>query len=279
MSLVPVPINKPTEKIYDTCIMPTCGKTLGAESRDLDYRVCHEHRICTFCGKELQPAEVRICHDKAIEKDESIEIAHPRCLLLNGRLTSASLQSDPTISIQQSTYNILNAARLMVDPDMALSIQTNENNAMIRSHEFCQSATKEVPNARGEGFVHELDFDKIYVHLKMLEACVASVNLFIATQDRAAIKKRADLREVEKFKAAKKEAETSSRPVGKKPDDTKEVELAKFMELFSIKERKVAIELKRNRDKAVEMFVKIGVPLEVAIKKCNEDMLSNRKGW
>jgi len=260
------------KKEYSQCILPTCSKPLGAETKDLDYRVCHEHRACSVCGKELLPLDVQIAHDRSIEREDSLELAHSRCLIASGRL--ATLESDPTISIKQSTFNLLNAARLMVDPDMALSIQTNENNAMIRSREFCLGLVEGAS-------VDQLDFDKIYVHLKMIEACVASVSLFIATQDRKAIKQRADLREAEKFKKAAAEARTSTRPAAKvnKPEENAEIELAKFMEMFSIKERKVALELKRNRDKAITSFVKMGVPQALAIEKCNEDMLKNRKDW
>ena len=50
----------PTKKEYTQCIVPVCNKTLGAETRDLDYRVCHEHRECSVCGKELLPIDVQL---------------------------------------------------------------------------------------------------------------------------------------------------------------------------------------------------------------------------
>ncbi len=272
----------PTKKEYSQCIFPGCSKPLGAETKDLDYRVCQGHRECSICGKELLPIDVQIAHERFLESrdaDDSLELAHSRCLIAQKKL--GTLESDPTLTIKQSTYNLLNAARLMVDPDMALGIQTNEKNASIRSREFCLGLRNPDTEGNPSQGLEDLDFDKIYVHLKMLESCVETVSYFIATQDRKAIKARADLREAEKFKKATTAAKTSTRPAAKvnQPEASEEVELAKFMELFSVKERKVALELKRNRDKAIQALVKMGFPLEPAIQKCNEDMLKNRKGW
>src|ERR1017187_9498577 len=206
-----------------------CSKPLGQESKDLDWRVCHAHRLCSVCGGEVRPIDVHNAQAKATEDSEPIEILHSRCAIASGKL--ATLSSDPTISLKQSTYNLLNSARLMVDPDMALSIQTNENNAMIRSTEFIR-----------ELLIGSMDYDKAYAHLKMLEACVANVSILIAKQDRAAIKGRADAREAQKFAEAKKQAAVSSKPTTKPVDDEAELALAKFMGIFNIKERKIGLE-------------------------------------
>lgn len=166
----------------------------------------------------------------------------------------------------------------MVDPDMNLSIAVNESNAMIRSGEFCAELLK-TSNPPGTT-LDKMEFDAIYLHQKMLEACLAAVSNLVAKQDRKAIKERASAREAISVKAAKQqaalEAKTSTRPAGVPATDANEIELSKFMEVFDIKERKVALDLKKRRDKAIEQLVKIGFPMQAAITKCNEDMMKNR---
>lgn len=245
------------------CIIPTCGAPLGHDSKEQGYLVCLTHRICPLCEKDLTATEVEICWRSAQKDDPanpylSLDLRHARCVIL----TSGSL--DPTLTIKQSEYDRLNAARLMVDPDMNLSIACNENNALLRAQAFASS------------LVENMSFDKAYVHLKMLEACVAAVNVFIAKQDRAAIKARASERESVNFKKAQAEALTSSRPTGKSINDLDEIELGKFMVEFNIKDRKVAHALKKTRDKAILSLTKLGIPMQLAITNCNADMLKNR---
>lgn len=253
------------------CQFHACGRPIGADSKDAKWLTCHDHRICSVCGLPLQPIDVQIAYTALQESteagsgdpEETLELIHSRCTIATRRFEH--LDSDPTLSIKQSTFNILNTARLMVAPDMELSIQTNENNAMLRSNEFCQQL-----------LLHDASFDQIYTHQKMLEACLAAVSLLISKQDRPAIKARADAREAVKFKKAAKDASTSSRPVGKKSDDSSEVELAEFMQLFSIKDRKIGLELKRRRDKAIDALVKLGIPQAIAIQACNKDIAKER---
>jgi hypothetical protein len=123
-----------------------------------------------------------------------------------------------------------------------------------------------------------MSFDAIYAHQKMLEACLAAVSLLVAKQDRPAIKARADAREAIAFKKATAEAKTSTRPSQKPANDDTEVELSKFMEVFGIKERKIAQDLKRRRDKAIAAFEKCGVSQSNAITMANETLLKDRSG-
>jgi len=245
---------------YSECIFPTCDKPLGQDSKDLDWRVCKDHRTCYICSEPLEPLDIHLAHERASkDPDDSIELAHARCLIASGKL--ATLNSDATLSIKQSTYDLLNAARLMVDPDMSLSNTTNENNAMIHCARF----------------IHQMDFDKRYAHLKMLEAYVATVSLAIA-QDRKQLKIRADAREEKKEKVAKKEASTSSRPTAKAPDDAYEESLALFMKNFNVKDRKVAISLQKLRDKAVKSLTDVGISSAMAKTMADADLLKNRQG-
>ena len=232
-----------TNKLASTCLL--CSHPLGQDSKDAGWLTCKEHRACAICDKPLQPVDTSMAYQKyeedlAKDPSSSIDLIHPRCAIVSNRL--ATLDSDPTLSLKQSTYNYLNAARLMVDPDMNLSILTNENNAMIRCTEF----------------IHTLDFDKLYATLKMMEACVATVNLALA-QDKKKLKERAGLRDAEEFKRAMKEAKTSSRPVAEKIDSD-EIALGSFMEAYGIKDRKTALRIKKDRDRAINELVKLGMP-------------------
>ena len=265
------PTNQPSQ-----CQFHSCGKPLGHESKESGWYTCHEHRTCSICNGPLLPVDVRIAFESLGESFEetpkTLELIHSRCAIASRRLET--LDSDPTLSIKQSTFNLLNAARLMVDPDMNLSIITNENNAILRSTDFCNSLLA-TSNPIGTP-VHEMSFDAIYVHQKMLEACLAAVSLLVAKQDRGAIKARADAREAEKFKAAVKEAKTSARPTSKPATDSTETMISEFMDLFQIKERKVAMDLKKRRDKAIEALVKLGIPQGAAITACNKDIAKER---
>ena len=250
----------PSIREYNHCIMPTCNKPLGQDTKDLDYRVCHDHRACSICGLELKPSEVQICHDKAIENNESLELAHPRCLITAGRL--GTLESDPTIALKQSTYNLLNSARLMIDPDMELSVKTNENNAMIHHSRFIAGKSH----------------DELYAHQMMLEACLASVRIAIQ-MDKKELKKRADERETLKHEKAKQQAQTSSRPVGKPADASDEIILAKFMDSFGLKSRAIAKKIKRDRDKGIIALCSMGIPEAMAMANVDKELMENiRKG-
>src|SRR3954464_2878861 len=93
------------------CQYPECGKPLGAESKDAGWTLCHLHRTCTICNGPLHPIDSSIAYDKYLEDiSEPFEPIHPRCLIASRRLEH--LDSDPTLSIKQSTFNLLNAARL-----------------------------------------------------------------------------------------------------------------------------------------------------------------------
>jgi len=86
------------------------------------------------------------------------------------------------------------------------------------------------------------------------------------------LKKTANERERAKFSKAQKEPKPSSRPAGKAADDSREVELALFMETFGIKSRKVALKLQKQRDKAVEALMKLHVPSLAAKEAVDKDL-------
>src|ERR1035437_7576469 len=239
------------------CIVPTCAAPLGQESKDLGFIVCHEHRICPICSLPMQPHEIKIAYDAACASNDglnndSLDLKHPRCSIHSPK---HSLTDDPTLAVKQSHYDWLNAIRLSILPSDDLSQLTNENNAMIQSTKL----------------ISTMDWDEKYMHLKMLEACVANVNLALG-QDKKELKRKADAREEKAFAKAKQQASTSSRPVTKAADDSQELHLATFMEMFSLKERSTALKLMRDRDKAIQGFVKIGIAEPIAREMCNKDL-------
>ncbi len=249
----------PVKYQSSVCNFPTCAAPLGHESKENGFLTCHDHRACAFCGLEVSAPEIRNCFSLALdngdgENSDSIEIKHARCSLA----TKPNSEFDPTLTLKQSFYDRLNLARLMVDPDMELAISTNENNAMLRHTTFIACMTH----------------DQLYAHQKMLEACLANVSLAIQT-DKKELKKRADVREEKFLKAAKREAATSSRPVGKPADDPVEQSLAEFMTNFGFKSRKLALSKQKDRDKAVEQLMKIGIPSALAKANADKMLLDN----
>lgn len=246
------------------CIV--CDKPLGADTQSEGYLTCHAHRTCLKCGLPLTALDIKLSHNLYLEKlkhaesnheafDGGLELMHSRCY------SGFSTISDPNQSIKQSELDILNACRLMIYPDMHLAKSTNESNAMIY----------------GQKLISQMSNDEIYAHIGMMEACIAQASLLVHS-NKDELKKRADKREADKFKTAKQQAQTSSRPSGTKADDSGEVELATFMENFGIKSRKVALKLQRDRDKAVEGLVKLlHIPSLLAKQTADESLLKNIK--
>jgi hypothetical protein len=238
---------------FTECLV--CNTPLGQESRDLDFRVCHEHRKCIKCSLDVTPKEVRLAYDIVLENQgtipQDLEIEHARCKILN----HPTIEKDPTLSIKQTEYDLLNLIRLMVTPDLQLSSVTNENNAMIYSSRL----------------VVDMTFDEKLLHMKMLQACVANVSIAVR-QDPKYRKDALVEREKKHLEQAKQEQKTSQRPQGKSATDENEVYLAEFMRRFSIVDRKVAMKIKRDRDKAINALTELGIPLDLASKSVDADL-------
>ena len=242
--------------MHDTTQCQICQKPLGQESRDQGFSVCHAHRVCVMCDKTLLAPEVALCLKRASESSDGApyEPIHPRCQVRLSRPT------DPTLSIKQSDFDFLNLLRLMVVPNPNLSDITNCQNAMIQSDRL------------REFLISQMDWDGVYSHLKMLEACVAAVSIAIK-QDHSQLKKRSEAREAEKAKVAAREARTSSRPTSTPTTDPGELQLATFMELHAIAERKTALKLMRDKNKAVAAWIKAGVPEKMALEMVTKNLI------
>ena len=242
MSTPALHIVPPTD--FTECVV--CQKPLGADSRDARMRLCHEHRKCVVCGRDLNAIEQRLAHDTSVANDgEPIEPVHPRCKAA----THPTIEQDPTLSIKQSEYDYLNMLRLMVIPDEQLSVTTNENNAMIQCNRLITSMAS---------------FDEKLLHLRMLEACVAQASIAVRTDPKYRKDALAE-REKKHQERVKKEALTSSRPTSVPATDIEEQRIGAFMQKYGLKDRKIALTILKDRDKAVTGFTKSGIPTIQAI--------------
>lgn len=235
-----------------------CRKTLGAESREQGYLLCHEHRKCIQCTEDLTAREVRLCYDRYVEileKDEQpnytlIDVICPHCSVLSRN----HLDKDPTLSIRQSEYDYLNLIRLSVIPDTDLNQVTNENNAMIYSTRLVQN----------------MNFEQKSLHMSKLQACLAQVQIAIR-KDPEFKKGYLEDREKQKFAKANREALTSSRPVSKSAESPEEIQLGTFMELHELTDRKIALKVMQDMNKGIKSFMtslKVSEPLarEMSLK-------------
>lgn len=219
----------------------SCGKPLGQESKDLGYILCHDCRVCSKCSLPVSPQEIAYCNS------HSIIVTHARCLIHSER-------NSGNVEVNQSRLDRNNLARLTITPNLELSVQSNQHAAVLSNRKF----------------IHEMNFEEIYVQLQMFQALAADCSLMLK-QDKgktaSEIKKDLEKRESEKFKRAEQEARTSSRPTGKSPESVDEVRLAWYCEKFGVKDRKIAMKNMKLRDKAIESMMKtLGISEEKAIK-------------
>lgn len=224
-----------------------CQKPLGQESRDLGYILCHDCRLCNDCKLPVSPQEITYCNS------HSLVVTHARCLIYRDR----ALKDTVAVEVNESLIERNNLARLILQPDMNLSVETNQSNAIINNKRF----------------VCNMNFEELYVHVQVLMALAADCSLMLK-QDKgktvADIKKDLDRKEARKFREATIEAKTSSKPVGKRVqaegEEVKgldEIRLAWYMEKFGVTDRKTAIRNSKLRDKAIEGMQKAtGLSLE-----------------
>ncbi len=234
-----------------------CKSPLGQESRDMDYRLCHDHRRCIICGDTLKPREIAAAQRECEESYSDLAnlpalLAHPRCQAP----TRANANQDPDCIIKQSYLDYLNNIRLLWEADTDLSPETNEQAASL-------AAARLLVNQ---------PLEKIYLHLARMQAAVAHISVALA-KDRNKIKEVLDKREGKKFEKAKLEAATSARPVEKVSES--EILLAEFMKINGIKERTVGKQLWAKRRTAIGHFVKLGFTEADAQAAVDKMMMEN----
>lgn len=243
-----------------------CDKPLGQESQDMDFRLCLEHRKCLLCSLALKPVEVHTAILEMMEIRESSPITeriqekellqtlikHARCTMLD----KPSAAHDPTVAVKQSYLNHLNNCRLLCDVDTTLSIETNQKQGEL---------------ATSRHFV-QLTFEEQLIFIAKMEAVIEKALELTKTNPKT-IREKLELREKQKAKVAAQQADTSSRPLGKKETDRDEVVLGEFMHRAGLQDRKTAKQFLRNRDNAINALVSMGVDKTVATLKVDEDLV------
>ena len=222
-----------------------CKKPLGAESKDLGYLVCHQHRKCSTCSENLSVPEVKWCFTRFIEDSgdstgeeldyQSVEITCTKCHSLN----HIGADKNPAAALKQSEYDYMNIVRLdMIDPDVSLSVVTNENIAMNATSRYVVGMT----------------FEQKSIWLKKLEACVAQAWILVK-QDSQYQKNYLAEREKKHYDNARKESLTSTRPSTKTSESSEELKLGAFMQDHALTERKIALKIMRDRNKSVKSLM------------------------
>lgn len=242
-----------------------CNKPLGQESKDLGFFTCKDHRACAICTQPVSPHEIRSCYLEVLETlndnpestiqstpiSELITIQHARC----SSVTRKSAEQDPSVALKQSYLDYLNNARLLIEPDVDLSRESNEKLAGLAA----------------EKWLADKPLDYILLFLRRMESIVAHTSIRLR-KDRKVIEAELDKRERAKFAAAQRDAATSSRPAAKKSDDSDELAIAAFMRDNHITDRKTAQKKMKDRQKAMDHLIKLGLTEEAALESINKNM-------
>lgn len=217
------------------CLTPTCLKPLGDLSLQEGYSHCHVCRKCSVCGLDTRPVEIAWC------VDNNVVITHARCLTISPSLTPAGLPLEAEI-------DLLNLCRLLIWPDPNKSSTGNEYDAELIVDKL---------------IVHMPNLEDRFLALRKMQSAAARLSLLLR-KDSTRIKQELDNREAEKFKSAAIQASTSSKPISKPSDDTYEILLATFMKINSITDRKIGLKKWKDREKAIQSFLNLGLSRELA---------------
>lgn len=267
---------KPPKKSYQSiseCLI--CNKPLGQDSKDSGFIFCHEHITCTQCSAPLSSAEQKNAYDRFLESldfkegeteetvsHELVERLHARCLVLSRQ---------PKIEVNQVELDFLNNLRLLInlpEPNLEVSIVTNENSAAIYSRQVIRS----------------MSLEQMRMHLAMIESVAASVRNAINLH--ANYKKEDDAR----FNKARFTAPTIKTPkhtesetvqgtsstsvLPNKITQTREEALVRFMQVWQLSDKTKAKTLFSNREKVRKTFMEgLKLPDKLALEKANEIMV------
>lgn len=182
------------ELIITECLI--CQKPLGSESRDLGIPVCHEHRKCSKCGRDVQLVEIEYC------LKNKYPITHARELAL----------SDQTLDTNAELSNL---ARLLLWPDPSLNRQTLQQRTTTQFNLL----------------VNLLNHEQILLIIDQAQALAAAGSLAIA-KNRREIEISIQEKEAKKHKkAAAERVEASKTPADKKAESAYEIEVKTFEKL------------------------------------------------
>lgn len=227
-----------------------CSKPLGQSTKDAQIPFCHSCRNCTECGSPLGTTDCKL----VMEEYEEVEsskcetplkdlIKHSRCSSLHRK----NGEEDPSVLVKQSYLNYLNACRLLIEPNMDLSPETNEKDAEVK----CFAAP-----------IASLSFEEKFVVLRRMQSCVAHLSIAVRSKMKD-VQATLDAKEKLKWDKAQKEASTSARPKAGPPDE-KELLLAEFQRKNGFGDRSSALKVWKERQKAIDGFMKIGMKESIA---------------
>jgi hypothetical protein len=254
---------------YTECVI--CQKTLGDDSRSEGQLFCHEHRLCKYCSTEITVQESRICFNKFEERLEGEERKAPDYSLIDVEcIRCKAIRHEPTIAIRQSEYDYLNLIRLMIIPDMNLSVITNENNAWIQSARLIQN----------------MSLEQKLVHLSMMQSLVGQLEVAVrqdpdwrkdALKDREDKVRRSKPQQEVKHKSTSELEPPPTRRTVQVKEEHKEDEfnLDKFMKDYGLSEREPAKKLFSQIKAAIKGWVRVGSAPELAEKQVIDGLVKS----
>ncbi len=226
-----------------------CSKPLGQATKDAQIPFCHACRNCSSCGSPLGPHECQLVLEEFEENKGNSEVTL-KSLVMHARCSSLSRKNgdeDPSVLVKQSYLNYLNACRLLIEPNMDLSVETNEKDAEVK----CFAPP-----------IAQLSFEEKFVVLRRMQSCVAHISIAVRAKMKD-VKEALDVKEKKKWEKAQAEAKTSARPTSGPPDE-KELLLAEFQRKNGFGDRASAQKVWKERQKAIDGFLKIGMSVNVA---------------
>lgn len=188
---------------------------------------------CDLCLKQLTVAEYE-WNLRNNAKNEGLprRMEHPACLRQEERLELAS----ESVTVTRSTLDKLNAARLLIEPNMSWGIDTNQQDAQFAAQRL----------------MHMMSTEQVVVMLARLESVCAALTL-ATRKDRKPIEIRIKQKQAEDFKAA-----NAARNAPKVPKTTLKVEKRQLT----------------KEDKAVQALMNIGLSEEEARESVNRKKVS-----
>lgn len=164
-------------KALETCIFDGCESILGEEGKA--FGACQNHRLCKDCSMPLSAPELSYCARLGLAPQ------HARCMAL---ARPVSIDDSP-IQVTVALLDRLNMARLLVEPVVEWSPETNSKDAEYKTFQY----------------VHTMTLEQKFLFLRRLEAVTAQTSVLLK-KDRKAIETTLNER-------AKAETERRGRPI------------------------------------------------------------------
>lgn len=228
--------------MIDQCI--SCQSPLGSETKDAEIILCHKCRLCKSCNRDLSKPEIDFCHD------HGYPFKHARCFVI-GDTGTEPLPIDHEVQL-------MNLFRLLL-PDSNISETANELKG--------ESAIERIV------LVKDMNLEQTFLFMRILQSGAARLSL-LTKKDAAAIKDEMAKKAKRQFDEAKRDALVSSSPRKLPTDNSEEsqdirsyeIALGEFMKLNNITERKIGLKKWKERQKAIDSFVALGLNKDEALK-------------